>query len=85
MEISNGVESMKVLTENNIKTLDGKSKDIVTDNIEKLRGIFPEVFCEDKVDFEKLQEVLGNYIEDKEEYTKLPKPTNIPYRTFCGT
>lgn len=67
MEISNGVESMKVLTENNIKTLDGKSKDIVTDNIEKLRGIFPEVFCEDKVDFEKLQEVLGNYIEDKEE------------------
>ncbi|MBD7915753.1 YdiU family protein [Clostridium sp. Sa3CUN1] len=26
-----------------------------------------------------------DYIEDKEEYTKLPKPTNIPYRTFCGT
>ena len=58
---------MKVLTEKNIETLDGKSMDVVADNIEKLRSIFPEVFCEDKIDFEKLQEVLGNYIEDKEE------------------
>lgn len=45
----------------------GTSKDIVADNIEKLKGIFPEVFCEDKIDFERLQEVLGNYIDDKEE------------------
>lgn len=45
----------------------GTSKDIVADNIEKLKEIFPEVFCEDKIDFERLQEVLGNYIEDKEE------------------
>ena len=58
---------MKVLTESNIKILDGNSKDIVADNMKKLRSIFPEVFCEDKVDFEKLQEVLGNYVEDKEE------------------
>lgn len=58
---------MKVLTEKNIETLDGKSMDIVADNIEKLKAIFPEVFCEDKVDFERLQEVLGNYVEDKEE------------------
>ncbi|MDV4152609.1 YdiU family protein [Clostridium sp. AL.422] len=36
----------------------------------------------------KLLEVLSNpysYNKDQEEYTKLPKPTNIPYRTFCGT
>lgn len=58
---------MKVLTEKNIETLDGKSMDIVADNIEKLKAIFPEVFCEDKVDFERLQEVLGSYIADKEE------------------
>lgn len=58
---------MKVLTENNMEMLDGRSMDIIANNIEKLRAIFPEVFCEDKVDFEKLQEVLGNYIEDKEE------------------
>ena len=25
------------------------------------------------------------YSKDQDEYTKLPKPTNIPYRTFCGT
>ena len=47
--------------------INGASMDIVADNIAKLKKIFPEVFCEDKVDFERLQEVLGNYIEDKEE------------------
>lgn len=47
--------------------MSGTSMDIVADNIAKLKEIFPEVFCEDKVDFEKLKEVLGNYIEDKEE------------------
>ena len=36
----------------------------------------------------KLLKVLSNpfeYSEAQEEYTTLPKPTNIPYRTFCGT
>ena len=47
--------------------INGASIDIVADYIAKLKKIFPEVFCEDKVDFERLQEVLGNYIEDKEE------------------
>lgn len=47
--------------------INGASMDIVADNIAKIKEIFPEVFCEDKVDFERLQEVLGNYIEDKEE------------------
>ena len=47
--------------------INGASMDIVADNIAKLKEIFPEVFCEDKVDFERLQEVLGNYIENKEE------------------
>lgn len=50
-----------------MNNISGTSMNIVADNIEKLKGIFPEVFCEDKVDFERLQEVLGNYIEDKEE------------------
>ena len=35
--------------------MNGTSMDIVADNIAKLKEIFPEVFCEDKVDFEKLQ------------------------------
>lgn len=50
-----------------MERINGTSMNIVTDNIAKLKEIFPEVFCEDKVDFERLQEVLGNYIEDKEE------------------
>lgn len=48
-------------------TTDGSSKDIVQENILKLKELFPEVFNEDKVDFTKLQETLGQYLEDKEE------------------
>ena len=47
--------------------LNGESMDIVEDNIEKLKSIFPDIFTEEKVDFDKLQEILGNYIEKKEE------------------
>ena len=47
--------------------IDGTSKDIVKENIEKLKQIFPDVFCEDTVDFDKLKEVMGSYVEDKEE------------------
>lgn len=50
-----------------MEKLSGISMNIVENNIQKLKGIFPEVFCEDKIDFERLQEVLGNYIDDKEE------------------
>lgn len=50
-------------------TLNGKTPDIAEENIQKLRQIFPDVFTEDKVDFGKLQQVLGNYVEDgKERY-----------------
>ena len=47
--------------------LDGKTPDIAEENIAKLKEIFPDVFCEGKVDFEKLRQVLGNYIEDEDE------------------
>ena len=50
-----------------ITTLDGKTPDIAEENIQKLRQIFPDVFTEDKVDFEKLQQVLGDYVEDSKE------------------
>lgn len=45
-------------------TLDGKTKDIVQDNIEQLKQIFPEIITEDKIDFDKLKEVLGEEIDD---------------------
>lgn len=47
--------------------LNGQSVDIVSKNIQKLKEIFPEVFCEDKIDFEKLQVVLGEYTDNNEE------------------
>ncbi|WP_408876484.1 site-specific DNA-methyltransferase [Klebsiella pneumoniae] len=41
--------------------------DIVADNISKLKELFPEVFTEGKVDFDALKEVLGGYIDGREE------------------
>ena len=37
---------------------------------------------------EKLLSVLSNpyeYREDIDEYRELPQPTDLPYRTYCGT
>jgi adenine-specific DNA-methyltransferase len=52
-----------------MQQLDGKSMDIVSDNIEKLRELFPEVFSEGKIDFKKLEEELGQIIDpDTERY-----------------
>src|SRR6056297_648739 len=53
-----------------IREMSGESKDILTDNIQKLKELFPEVVTEDRIDFEQLKEVLGNYAEDKEERYK---------------
>jgi len=47
--------------------LPGTSADILAENIAKIKQLFPEVFTEDKIDFERLQEVLGEYVNDKEE------------------
>ena len=47
--------------------LTGESKDIVLDNILKLKEIFPDVFNEDKIDFDKLKLDLGEYIDDSHE------------------
>lgn len=50
-----------------MEKLDGKSKDIVKDNIDKLKQLFPDVFTEDGIDFDALKGTLGEYVEDKEE------------------
>ncbi|MCT7650877.1 site-specific DNA-methyltransferase [Aliarcobacter butzleri] len=47
--------------------LNGKSKDLINENIEKLKEIFPEVFSEGKIDFSKLEEELGNFKEKSDE------------------
>ena len=37
--------------------------DIIIEQKEKLRQLFPEVFTKDKIDFEKLKLTLGENIE----------------------
>lgn len=47
--------------------LKGQGIDIVKDNVEKLKQLFPEVVTEGKIDFDKLKAVLGNYVEKNDE------------------
>jgi len=54
---------------------DGATPDIVEQNIDQLRELFPDAFTEGsdedvprwKVDFDALREILGNYVEDSQE------------------
>lgn len=50
-----------------MEKLDGKTKDILTENIAKLKELFPEVFTEGKVDGEKLKTIMGDVLENSEE------------------
>jgi adenine-specific DNA-methyltransferase len=45
-----------------------QSKDIVDDNIAKLKTLFPEIVTEGNIDFTTLQEILGEEIEEGDEY-----------------
>ncbi len=47
--------------------LNGQTLDILQENIGKLRELFPEVATEDKVDFDKLKQILGEYVDDSKE------------------
>ncbi|ASK64228.1 site-specific DNA-methyltransferase [Virgibacillus phasianinus] len=49
--------------------LDGKTFDVVKDNIEKMKEIFPDIFTEGKIDMDKFMLNLGEHVEkDKERY-----------------
>ncbi len=45
-----------------------QSKDLIADNIEKLKQLFPEIVTEEKIDFKVLKDVLGEDIEEEDEY-----------------
>ena len=47
--------------------LNGMTQDIAQDNIEELKKLFPEVFTEGKIDFDKLKQLLGEYVDDSKE------------------
>ena len=47
---------------------DGKTPNLVAGNVEKMRELFPEIFAEGQIDFEALEQVLGDYSHDTEEH-----------------
>ena len=60
-------DELKIKDIDTIEKINGESLDIVKENVKKLKEIFPEVFCEDKIDFKRLEEVLGEYTDDSDE------------------
>lgn len=55
-----------------MKKIDGadpiaKSADVVGDNIEHLKALFPETVTEGKIDFDVLKQLLGGAIDEREE------------------
>jgi len=44
-----------------------KSADILAENIEQLRAIFPEAFTEGQIDFDVLKQLLGGAVDEREE------------------
>ena len=55
---------MQKLTDQDPET---KSPDLVAENIEQLKALFPEAFTEGKIDFEVLKQVLGGAVDEREE------------------
>ena len=50
-----------------VEKINLKSEDILEENISKLRQIFPNVFSEGKIDFDKLKETLGDFTNSSSE------------------
>ena len=50
-----------------LEKVSGQSMDIVADNITKLKALFPELLTENKIDFDKLRQMLGDEIEVNDE------------------
>ncbi len=48
-----------------------QSADLVAENINKLKELFPEIVSDGKIDFNVLQDTLGNDIEEEDEYYRL--------------
>jgi adenine-specific DNA-methyltransferase len=55
---------MKKLTTQDAET---KSPDLVADNIEQLKILFPEALTEGTIDFEVLKQLLGGTVDEREE------------------
>lgn len=50
-----------------MEKLNGQSADVIAENIDQLKTLFPEAFTEGKIDFDTLKQLLGDSIEEQEE------------------
>jgi len=55
---------MKPLTATDPQT---KSADLLAENVEALKSLFPEAFTEGKIDFDTLKQLLGGTVDEREE------------------
>jgi adenine-specific DNA-methyltransferase len=55
---------MKPIIANDPQT---QSTDLTAENLEQLKGLFPEAFTEGKLDFEVLKQLLGGVVDEREE------------------
>lgn len=46
---------------------DGASAEIVADNIDALKHLFPDIITEGKIDFDALRDALGDYVDERQE------------------
>ena len=58
--------------------VDLKSMDITDDQKVMLNQLFPEVFNEDKIDFDKLKRTLGEEVDEGEERFGMIWPNVLP-------
>ena len=49
-----------------MQKLTGQSADVVSENIDQLKTLFPEAVTEGKIDFETLKQLLGGVVEERE-------------------
>jgi len=51
----------------NIDSVTRKTPDVLLENIERLKSLFPEAFTEGKIDWEKLKAALGELVDERPE------------------
>ena len=65
------IQYLKIKGGEKMKKLNGKSMDLVQENIKKLKEIFPEVFVEGEVNFGVLRQIFGGGVDSsKERYSQ---------------
>lgn len=50
-----------------MEKMNGQSADILAENIDQLKELFPEAFTEGQIDFDTLRQLLGGAVEEREE------------------